>query len=136
MIHTIAISVLWVLCLVSGVHAQEFVDRRALLSDLKNGQYDRLENTLSKLQLEYENGNSGDVILDHAMRTFGHSDPQTRLYLDDWVKSNPESAFAYTARGMHLFRAKAHTFNQDNRNRIVKDKNCLLYTSPSPRDRG
>ena len=51
MIRAIAISVLWVLCLVSGVHAQEFVDRRALLSDLKNGQYDRLENTLSKLQL-------------------------------------------------------------------------------------
>jgi len=121
MIRVILTYILSAFFLASGAKAQEFVDRRSLLADLQSGQYDRLESALSKLQSEYENGNGGDMVLDHAIRTFGHTDPRTQQHLDGWIKAHPESAFAYTARGMYFWRARGHTLYEDLRKNIIVD---------------
>ena len=114
-------------------HANEFLDRSILLDDLNSGRWDALEQKLGTLQKQYENGDTNDAYIEHALDTFAHSSPQTLTGLNAWVEDRPDSAFAYAARGVHYWRINWHgafnnSLNWDGSDRVFHAPEAVSYT--------
>ena len=113
-------------------HANEFLDRSILLDDLNSGRWDALEQKLGTLQKQYENGDTNDAYIEHALDTFAHSSPQTLTGLNAWVEDRPDSAFAYAARGVHYWRiywqgALNNSLNWDGSDRVFHAPEGFIY---------
>lgn len=76
-------------------------DRRALLTLLRGGAFDRLDARLTQYHAAYEAGGLSDRTIFKAYATFESADPKLAPLLDAWVKKWPAAYTARMARGVY-----------------------------------
>ncbi len=80
----------------------DYLDSLALIELLQKRQYRKLDQRLSDIQAQYENGEVSDIVVMLAFDALANSDPKHEELLNEWVDQMPDSYIARAARGIYL----------------------------------
>ena len=100
-------KIIWI-CLYLLVALQIFAnadtninDKRAWKSLLQDHKFEVLDKELDKLQKDYENDPTKEIVLSRAFEAFENSDPLLEKDIEFWIKQRPDSNHAHLASALY-----------------------------------